>query len=137
MPAPPLPQSRPFLFIAVGGVASAIHWLVAVALVERLAFHPLAANGVGWLTAFGVSFAGHHCLTFRGHSVPVHHAAGRFFLLSALGFAINEATYALALKLSDLGYAVLLGIVLILVAALTWLVSRFWVFRDIGNEEKP
>lgn len=120
---------RPLRFIAVGCAAAGVHWLTVVALVEHLALRPLIANVLGWLVAFGVSFAGHHHLTFRGHGVPVRDSMRRFFLLSALGFSINEATYAVALHVSRLGYQVLLGGVLVLVALLTWVLSRLWMFR--------
>lgn len=121
---------RPLRFIAVGCTAAAVHWLVVVMLVERAGLPPLGANVLGWLVAFAVSFAGHHHLTFRGHGVPVGASARRFFLLSAFGFALNETTYALALHLSQLGYQLLLGAVLVLVAGITWLLSRLWVFRS-------
>ncbi|WP_240126888.1 GtrA family protein [Thermomonas alba] len=121
---------RPLRFIAVGCAAAAVHWLVVVALVEHSGLAPLAANVLGWLVASTVSFAGHHHLTFRGHGVPVHDSARRFFLLSAFGFALNEATYALALHLSRIGYQLLLGAVLVFVAGITWILSRLWVFRD-------
>ena len=116
-------------FIVVGCAAAAVHWTVATACVAWAGLAPLWANVLGWLVAFGVSFAGHHHLTFRGHGVPVRDSMRRFFLLSALGFSINEATYAVALHVSRMGYQVLLGGVLVLVALLTWVLSRLWVFR--------
>lgn len=97
--------------------------------VEGLGWHPLVANVGGWLAALGLSFAGHHRLTFRGHGAPVWRSAARFLLLSASGFAVNETAYALALGRTGLGYRSLLATVLVAVAFITWLVSRHWVFR--------
>jgi len=90
---------------------------------------PLGANVAGWLVAFFVSFVGHFRLTFRhlGPHWPV--AARRFFLVSACGFAINEASYALLLHTTHVRYDVLLATILLGLAILTFLASRMWAFR--------
>lgn len=115
-------------FVAVGCAAAAVHWGIVVGLVHRWDWHPLLANGLGWLVAFSVSFAGHHRLTFRNHGAAWRPTAARFFTVSAGGFAINEASYALLLGWSGLRYDLGLGIVLVGVAALTYLLSRHWAF---------
>jgi len=115
-------------FVAVGTLAAGVHWCVVVALVETLALAPLAANVGGWLVAFGVSFTGHHRLTFRDHAAPVARSALRFFAVSAAGFAVNEAMFAWLLGHSGLPYALLLALVLVAVAAATYLLSRHWAF---------
>ena len=61
----------------------------AVACVALGGLAPLAAIVFGWLVAFGVSFAGHYRLAFHHHRAPLRRAAARFFLVSALGFAVN------------------------------------------------
>lgn len=101
---------------------------MVVLLVDRFGWPPLWANVAGWLTAFGVSFGGHHRLSFRGHGARVTTAAGRFFGVSALGFALNESAYALLLHGTGARYDVALAAVLVSVAALTYGLSRHWVF---------
>jgi putative flippase GtrA len=83
---------------------------------------------LGWLVAFTVSFVGHHLLTFRGHGAALRSAATRFFIVSAGGFAINEATYAVLLGWMARRYDVALALVLVAVAVLTYLLSRHWAF---------
>lgn len=98
-------------------------------LVEHARWQPLAANVVGWLTAFLVSFGGHHRLTFHAHGAPLARTLLRFFTLSAGGFAVNEAVYALLLRLGrGAGYQWILAFVLIAVAGLTYWLSRRWAF---------
>lgn len=116
-------------FVIVGCAAAATHWVVAVLCVAGLAISPLIANVVGWLVAFGVSFAGHYRLTFRPQHAPLIRAARRFFVVSALGFAINESSYAVLLNITSIRYDVLLAGVLIGVAGLTFILGRFWAFR--------
>jgi putative flippase GtrA len=116
-------------FIAVGCGAAATHWLVVVALVSNLGTVPLVANVAGWLVAFVVSFTGHYQLTFRHQHAPLLRAIRRFFLVSALGFAVNEAGYALLLTTTTLRYDILLALILITIAFMTFILGRFWAFR--------
>jgi putative flippase GtrA len=86
------------------------------------------ANVLGWLVALTVSFVGHDRLTFRGHGAARGAAAARFFVVSAAGFALNESAYAVLLEWTTHRYDLLLAIVLLAVAALTYLLSRRWAF---------
>jgi putative flippase GtrA len=124
-------RHRPVVFILVGSTAALIHFLTVILLVEKLHLVPLVANVGGWLCAFAVSYGGHFLLTFADHDAPALQSAARFFLLSAAGFAINESAYATVLHASQLPYHFLLAIILLGVAALTYLLSRRWAFAGI------
>jgi putative flippase GtrA len=105
-----------------------VHWLVVVGLVRWWGWHPLLANGVGWLVAFGVSYSGHHHFTFSGHGGSVKSSVWRFFTVSAVGFIINEAAYAALLSWGWKRFDLVLAMVLVLVAVLTYFLSRHWAF---------
>jgi putative flippase GtrA len=115
-------------FVVVGCTAAMVHWGVVVLLVEHAGWRPLLANVIGWLVAFTVSFSGHHRWTFRDHGAPVRRSALRFFLVSAAGFSINEFSYAILLQWSGMRYDLVLAVVLVAVAVLTYLLSRHWAF---------
>lgn len=117
-------------FVVVGAMAAAVHLLVVMALVRWFGWLPLAANPGGWLVAFGVSFAGHYGWTFRGNNLTAAASAKRFFVLSAGGFVVNEALYAVALRWSEYRFDALLTAVLIVMAVLTFVASRLWAFPD-------
>ncbi|MGE8547682.1 GtrA family protein [Alcaligenes sp. Marseille-Q7550] len=117
------------LFILVGTLAAITHWGIVVAVVQTLGAPALLANLFGWLVAFLVSFSGHYWLTFRQQQARLLPALGRFFMVSAAGFAVNEASYAALLKYSGLRYDILLGLILIALAVLTFLAGRLWAFR--------
>jgi putative flippase GtrA len=123
------PRLRVASFVAVGCAAAAVHLGVVIALVDGFGQLPLAANIVGWLVAFVVSFSGHWLLTFRAQQAPLWRAARRFFTVSAAGFAANELAYALLLQWSAWRYDVVLAMVLIAVAVITYLLSSRWAFR--------
>lgn len=129
-----LQQGRIGWFVAVGCAAAAVHWCVVVGLVAQQGWHPLVANVLGWLVAFIVSFAGHHQLTFRDRAAPLSTAAGRFFVVSAGGFGVNEAAYAVLLGWSGQRYDLVLAGVLVAVAGITYWLSRHWVFHR--NQER-
>jgi putative flippase GtrA len=116
-------------FIAVGCAAAATHWSVVVLTVTGHGMAPLTANIIGWIIAFCVSFAGHYFLTFRRQQAPLARAAGRFFAVSALGFAINEAAYAWLLHATAMRYDILLALILIGIAGMTFMLGRYWAFR--------
>lgn len=126
-------QVRIAWFLAVGSTAAAVHWSTVVWLVGQHGWAPLAANVLGWLVAFGVSFGGHFGLTFRHHGTPPGRAVRRFFALSATGFAVNESAYALLLQRGGQRYEFLLALVLVGVAVLTYWLSRQWAFGGGGR----
>jgi putative flippase GtrA len=116
-------------FLAVGCTAAATHWTLAVACVAYANLPPLLANVVGWLVAFAVSFAGHYRWTFRNQPKALALAFRRFFVVSAGGFVINESAYAALLNFTALPYDLLLAAILLAIAALTFVLGRFWAFR--------
>jgi putative flippase GtrA len=85
------------------------------------------------MLAFCVSFAGHWQLTFPRSGAPLVRAARRFLFISFTGFSINEAMYAVLLRLvGDDWYLVVLFFVLLSVAVITYLLSSRWAFRGTG-----
>jgi putative flippase GtrA len=113
-------------FAAVGFLAMVIH-LLTVAMLVPLGLEVLVANCAGFLLAFQVSYVGHSSWTFRGHRQSGSYF--RLFVVSASGFAANEICYACLLELHFLHYLAALSIVLIGIAAATYLLSKFWVFH--------
>lgn len=117
-------------FVAIGCLASLVHWGVAVCCVQTWQADPLAANIVGWVAAFFVSFSGHHRVTFRHAAITWTLAARRFFLVSGAGIAINQVVYAYLLRSTAMAYDILLALTLAGVAMVTFILSRLWAFRD-------
>lgn len=118
-------------FLVVGGAAAAVHLGVVAMLVERFVWQPQVANIVGFLIAFIVSFCGQYFLTFRDLGARFTSALQRFFAIAVLGFAINQIAYMTLLVWVDKrAYLLVLGIILIGVAVLTFLLSRHWGFKS-------
>lgn len=119
-------------FALTGATAALVHLLVVVGLVEALALAPLRANAGGFLVAFGVSYAGHRHVTFACTACPHRHGLPRFFIVAVTGFLVNELLFAACLR-QGLPYPLALAGVLLLVAALTFVLSRYWAFAGGGR----
>ena len=118
-------------FGLVGASAALVHMGLVWWLVARFEAAPLLANVLGFCVAFCVSFVGHHRRTFAVHAASVRHALPRFLLVALLGFSANELLYAALLQLG-VEYRLALFLVLVAVAGMTWLLSRYWAFRQSG-----
>lgn len=114
-------------FGAVGATAFLVHFGVVAATVP-LGVAPLIANVLGFLAAFAVSFVGHGRWSFPAEGRPVAPALKRFAVVAVGGFVLNETAYAALLRATSLDYRVALVLVLVGVAALTWLAGRYWAF---------
>ena len=121
-------------FGLVGAAAAAVHMGVVWLLVSQWQVPALAANVLGFVLAFGVSFVGHHRLSFGAQQASAKQALPRFAAVALLGFVSNEALYAVLLG-AGIEYRLALFLVLLAVAAMTWLLSRFWAFR--GTDASP
>jgi len=115
-------------FIIVGSSAAAVHFALVLLQVEVLDWKPLLANVLAFLLAFQVSYAGHRFWTFSDTTLQHTESLPRFFLVASSSFTLNEAMYFLLLHYTALPYWLSLGIVLVLVAAITFVSGRFWAF---------
>jgi putative flippase GtrA len=116
-------------FGAVGMVATATHFVVAVALTSGFGLDPQLTNVAGFLVAFIISFAGQWKWTFADQRARFATALPSYFALAVGGFAVNAIAYRLLLQTTGLRYDIALGIVLLAVAGVTFLLSRYWAFR--------
>ncbi len=117
-----------FWFAAVGLSAMAVHLACVALVLVPLGLSPLVANVIAFLIAFQVSHAGHRRFTFSHHDAPAAQSRWRFFAVACTSFVVNELMYAALLRFTTLDYRLALFIVLVLVAALTYVSSRTWAF---------
>lgn len=119
-------------FGTVGAAAAGTHLLVVALLVHLAGLHPLLANVLGFLAAFGVSYNGHARFTFAASGARGWATASRYFAVACLSFVGNELLYAAALAWLPLNYLASLVLVLLLVAVATFALSKTWAFRRRG-----
>lgn len=119
-------------FVAVGASAAGVHYLVVVLLVSLKWLTPAKANVFAFLTAFWVSYFGHRHWTFEAADLAHRQSLPKFFLIASLSFLLNQMLYVFFLTYVPLPYYVSLPVVLIIVAAVTYLSSRLWAFAKAG-----
>ncbi len=114
-------------FLAVGAAATLTHMAVFALLEGRI--WPELANGGGFVAAFLVSFVGHRFLSFADTHTSMGTSFVRFGLTALLGFAANELVFVLLLRsaLWPSWLALLAG--LLVAAAQTFVLSRYWAFK--------
>jgi putative flippase GtrA len=87
------------------------------------------ANAIGFMVAFGVSFAGHRLLSFQDTSLSLGQSLMRFAGTASAGFVCNEAVFMLLHRLLDWPDLLALGVAMVVAAAQTFVLSRFWAFK--------
>jgi len=120
-------KTSTFWFLAVGGTASVAH-MVVFALAQAHMW-PELANALGFVIAFGVSFAGHRLLSFKDAGTSVATSLRRFGITALAGFASNEIIFVALLRGLALPSLLALFIALVFAAGQTFVLSRFWAFR--------
>ena len=116
-----------FWFVVVGASAAFTH-LGVFALAEPYLW-PEVANAVGFVVAFGVSFAGHRWLSFQDAGTSLWQSLRRFAVTALAGFAANEVIFVLLLRGLGLPSFLALFLALVLASAQTFVLSRLWAFR--------
>jgi putative flippase GtrA len=121
--------TRGLRFIAIGTAAAATHYVVALATYSALGWSSGFANVTGYATAVPVSYYGHRFWTFDTTREPQAATLLRFLPVAALSFAANQTLLLLGVRWLPLPFWLVLGLVLVVVAVSTYLVSRWWVFK--------
>ncbi len=123
-------KSTAFWFLATGATAALTH-MVVFALVQWVLpdLWPEAANALGFLVAFGVSFVGHRWLSFKGTSTPMPQSLRRFGVTALAGFACNELVFMLLTRRYGWFALFALFVALVVASAQTFVLSRFWAFQ--------
>lgn len=120
-----------FWFGVVGVAAMLVHLCTVALILVPWGLDPLVANVLAFLVAFQVSYSGHRRLAFRSAAaVAKPHSRARLFAVALGSFALNELMYWVLLRYTNIDYRLALGIVLVLVSALTFLLARHWVFKE-------
>jgi len=115
-------------FSIVGIAAAFVHIGIVWALISQLGIEALSANLMAFLTAFFVSFTGQYAWTFRSKR-NWRSALIRFFLISLLGFVLNNIVLITILDLGIMRDSLAAVLSAGIIPAVTYLAGRFWAFK--------
>lgn len=116
-----------FWFLVVGTSAAATHALV-FALAHNWLW-PEAANALGFVVAFWVSYFGHRHLSFDDAATSTAQSLSRFAITSVAGFGANALVFSLLLRGLGAPSWLALFCAMVFAAFQTYALSRFWAFR--------
>jgi len=116
-------------FLVVGGAAALTHLGVFVWLSQASTLWPEIANAIGFVVAFLVSFMGHRWLSFADAGTGLLQSLWRFGATALAGFACNEMVFMALHRLVGWPGLPALIAALMVAAAQTFVLGRFWAFR--------
>ncbi|MBP8018590.1 MAG: GtrA family protein [Hylemonella sp.] len=118
-------------FLIVGAVASAVHIFSFCLLNEYWlpGIWPEISNTLAFAVAFAFSFLGHRLLSFPDASVSVWVSLMRFGLSALAGFCTNQVVFVVLTRWTGWRPSMALLVALVLAAAQTYLLGRYWAFR--------
>lgn len=122
-------------FAVTGALATAVHVLVAYTALLVVAVSPFSANLVAFCVALAFSYIGHARWTFRRPGLGLLEFV-RFSGVAVCAFAAGNG-FLLACKLYALPDGVALGFSIAVVPAVSFLLSRALVFREVKPEAGP
>jgi putative flippase GtrA len=117
------------LFIVVGLAATACNYVAAIGAEHFGHLGPLASGFVGYLASVAISYFGNSLLTFRRPALRGPQIV-RFMTISLAGLAINLGLVFVGTHLMGRPLRQAEIPVVILVPAATFVMAKFWAFRD-------
>ena len=122
-------QRELLTFLLVGATATLAHIVTAILAEAALGLPPQGANLAGYLTAVGLSYAGHAHFTFRVRGNHTTHLP-RFLTISLAGLFIGAAVVSYFETRQNVPFAAAMVVVGAVVATATFLLSKFWAFAS-------
>jgi len=116
-------------FIGVGVSATALHVVVAMALVETGQLSIFWANVPAFFAAFFLSYLGNLRWTF-GVDGSHRRRVPRFLLIAVIAFALNQSIVYVVAERLGLDYRLALAMVVLAVPPIAFFLSRRFAFSD-------
>ena len=109
-------------------MATALHYAVLLALVERAGVAAVPASVMGALCGAVAAYAINRSITFTTSTATHQQALPRFMLIAAGGAALNGAMVWVGVHWLGWHYLVAQALATVLVLGLTYRLNRSWTF---------
>jgi putative flippase GtrA len=115
-------------YFMAGGMATAVHYAVLLALVELVGIPAASSTVVGALCGAVAAYAINRSITFTSSKATHQQALPRFMLIAAAGAAMNGALVWSGVHWLGWHYLVAQALATVLVLGLTYRLNRSWTF---------
>jgi putative flippase GtrA len=119
-----------FSYIVAGGIATAVHYAVLIALVELLGLSAAPSAALGALCGAAVSYLLNRYMTFAGSNARHLQALPRFMAIALLGASLNGVLVWLGVQQFGWHYLAAQALATVLVLGLTFRLNRLWTFAQ-------
>lgn len=114
-------------FSAVGGLATALHFTIALSLLWLLSASAQGANMIAFLCALTFSFLCHRRFTFRSRKTALS-SGPRFLLTAGIAYLCSALALRALQEWTELPAEAQLFLAAGIIPVVTYLSGRFWVF---------
>ncbi len=113
----------------VGIIATIIHSGIALIMHEWIGLQPFWAHAIGFCGGLITAYLGHYHYSFKDDGAHKNRFP-KFVISSLIGFGLHQGGVLLLVSYFQLDYSTqALPLLMVFVPALTFLMSKFWVFR--------
>jgi putative flippase GtrA len=123
-------------FAVVGVLQNALN-VAVFALATAIGVHYRVAAVLAALVALLASFAFNRAWTFPGRAAPIHHQGARYALVFASAVALGVLLLTLFVEVAGLPEVPAQVAAIVIVAPLSFLAQRSWVFRAPRRSGAP
>ena len=123
-------------FAVVGVLQNALN-VAVFALLTAVGAHYAVAAVVAAIAALLASFAFNRAWTFPGRDAPIHHQGARYALVYASAVGLGVLVLTLLVEVAGLREVPAQVVAILIVAPLSFLVQRNWVFRAPRRSAAP
>ncbi|MGJ8664206.1 MAG: GtrA family protein [Marinicella sp.] len=114
----------------VGVLASLIHAGISLAVLALFDIQPFWSHAIGFIGGLITAYLGHYHYSFKDDGQHKHRFP-KFALTALTGFVLHQSGVYLMVNQMQLPYKTLaLPVVMVCVPVVTFLMSKFWVFRN-------
>ena len=117
-------------FAGIGGISTALQYLILVLLVTLLDIHPVTASTTGYILSALLNYQLNRVYTFRSDAAHLH-ALPRFFAIALVGLLLNAAVLGFMVSVIQIHY--IAGQIVATAVTLVWnfIANRTWTFADV------
>ncbi len=115
-------------YTLAGGIATAVHYAVLLALVEVVHLPPALGAGLGALCGAAVAYVGNRRFTFSDTTAGHSRAVPRFLLVALVGAGLNGLIVWVGNNVLGWHYLLAQALATLLVLFLTYRLNRHWTF---------